>query len=272
MRFIQSTLAIIIVSSFASSVSATSFNRMSKTDKAKARNTSVSAQNTASRAAAAQSSGTGGASAAVQARNAAITADHNAKIGAQLTKANLTRTQQQIDANKAARLAAQRTTKRQTPVPGTAQPSDYQNPHAFNPQAVSQVNVPVGTSLKNITLAKSAAAAKKPANSIINMSVSRIPTNTPVTVTINGNSITTTAGVLAKIDPQAQVAMPVISVFSPTPRKGGQDQRSSSNTHGETGNGSQNAANSRSGVAHGFGGNHVGGGSAQSGSRSVGKW
>ncbi|WP_435343438.1 hypothetical protein [Enterobacter roggenkampii] len=252
---------------------------MTKQDKATAAGVSVSALNTSSRAAVAQNFGTGGAFAASQARTAAITADHNAQIGAQLAKANQTRTQQQIDANKeaarGASLTAQAQERNVAPVGISAKNAAMADTAQDAAQALANAArnaAPVGTSLKNIALAKTAAAAQTPSNSSINMAVSSIPANTPVTATINGTVTTTTAGSLAKIDPQAQVAMPVNSAFSPAPRKGGHDHNTSSSSHGGTGNGSQNAANSRSGMAHGFGDNHVGGGSAQSGSRSVGKW
>lgn len=230
MKANKSILAIIVTVSFASNASADSFNGMTKADKAAATNTSLSAFNTASRAAAAQTSGTGGAVAASQARTAAITADHNAKIGAQLTKANQTRTQQQVDANAAAAVAAANATP----------------------------TTPVGTSLKNISLAKTAAAAQTPANSSINMAVSSIPASTPVTATINGKVTQTTAGVLAQIAPQTQVAMPMVSAFSPTPRKGDHNRGTHSRGERGTGNGANNAQNSRS--AGGLADSHVGGG------------
>lgn len=203
MKVTKTILAIIVTASFASNVSATGMNGMTKQDKATATGVSVSALNTASRAAVAQNFGTGGALAASQARTAAITADHNAKIGAQLTKANRTRTQQQVDAN-------------------------------------------------------AAAALQTPANSSINMAVSNIPASTPVTATINGKVIQTTAGVLAQIAPQTQVAMPMVSVFSSAPRKGGHDRGTHSRGEHGTGNGANNAQNSRS--AGGLADGHVGGG------------
>lgn len=67
-----------------------------------------------------------------------------------------------------------------------------------------------------------------------------------------------------------QVAVPFNSFFTPKIVRGGHNDHygNSSHEHG-TGNGGNNAANSNS--AHGLGGgNHIGGGSAQSGSR--GHW
>lgn len=66
-----------------------------------------------------------------------------------------------------------------------------------------------------------------------------------------------------------QIKKPVASVFTEIVR-GGHNEHSGNSSHDHvTGNGGNNAANSNS--AHGLGGsNHIGGGSAQSGSR--GQW
>ena len=105
-------------------------------------------------------------------------------------------------------------------------------------------------------------------NSTINQAASSLPTNTPVD-TENG---LTTAGEIAAVNPNAQIAVEFNSPFEKAPKHSehsGRDQNDNGN-HG-TGNGSNNAANSNS--AHGLGGgNHIGGGSAQSGSRNVGQW
>lgn len=116
------------------------------------------------------------------------------------------------------------------------------------------------------------AVSTAPANSTINQAAANLPAKTPVSVTINGVTQTTTAGAIAAVNPQAQIQTPINSVFAAAPRKGGNNHgdRGSRSEHG-TGNGGNNAANSNS--AHGLGGgNHIGGGSAQSGSRNVGKW
>ncbi|EMR5622789.1 hypothetical protein ABL632_004010 [Salmonella enterica subsp. enterica serovar Braenderup] len=111
-----------------------------------------------------------------------------------------------------------------------------------------------------------------PANSTINQAAGSLNPNTPVSVSINGQTVQTTAGAIAAVNPQAQIQTPINSIFAAAPRKGGNNHgdRGSRSEHG-TGNGGNNAANSNS--AHGLGGgNHIGGGSAQSGSRNVGKW
>ncbi|EAZ1107003.1 hypothetical protein BRR69_12365 [Salmonella enterica] len=116
------------------------------------------------------------------------------------------------------------------------------------------------------------AVSTAPANSTINQAAGSLNPNTPVSVSINGQTVQTTAGAIAAVNPQAQIQTPINSVFAAAPRKGGNNHgdRNSRSEHG-TGNGGNNAANSNS--AHGLGGgNHIGGGSAQSGSRNVGKW
>jgi hypothetical protein len=94
---------------------------------------------------------------------------------------------------------------------------------------------------------------------------------TPVNVTVNGVTTTTTAGEIAKVDPNVQIAVPHVDALIVSQRQGSDHSRNNSRHEHGTGNGSNNAANSNS--AHGLGGgNHIGGGSAQSGSRNVGHW
>ncbi|EBY6102346.1 hypothetical protein FMZ73_07430 [Salmonella enterica subsp. enterica] len=116
------------------------------------------------------------------------------------------------------------------------------------------------------------AVSTAPANSTINQAAASLNPSTPVSATINGQTVQTTAGAIAAVNPQAQIQTPINSVFAAAPRKGG-NNHNDHNSHSEhgTGNGGNNAANSNS--AHGLGGgNHIGGGSAQSGSRNVGHW
>lgn len=109
------------------------------------------------------------------------------------------------------------------------------------------------------------AIVDKPTNSEINVAASSLDPKTPVQ-TPQG---VVTAG---SLPPETQVSLPIDSVFHGPAKKGGHDRNDRSTTRGGTGNGGQNAANSRSGMAHGFGDNHVGGGHAQSGSKNVGHW
>ena len=108
-------------------------------------------------------------------------------------------------------------------------------------------------------------ASTQPANSTINQAAQNVNPHTPVSVTVNGVTTETTAGEIAKTDPQAQISMPLDSVFN-GPVRSSNNNRDHSTSHGEhgTGNGGNNAANSNS--AHGLGGgSHIGGGSAQGG-------
>ncbi|EHY6648627.1 hypothetical protein K4M64_004525 [Salmonella enterica] len=107
-----------------------------------------------------------------------------------------------------------------------------------------------------------AITAGKPANSTINQSAGSLPANTPVSTP---DGLKTTAGEIAKTNPQAQISVPMDSVFS-GPVKNSNNNRDHSTSHSEhgTGNGGNNAANSNS--AHGLGGgSHIGGGSQQGG-------
>ncbi|EAQ0500020.1 hypothetical protein CTP45_24635 [Salmonella enterica] len=131
----------------------------------------------------------------------------------------------------------------------------------------------VNNSVKGMVHAESIAVdtTKAPTGSI-NVAASSLSPSTKVNATVNGVTTTTTAGELAKVNPQTQVAIPHVDAIMSSPERHANDH-SHNNTRSEhgTGNGGNNAANSNS--AHGLGGgNHIGGGSAQSGSRSVGKW
>lgn len=104
----------------------------------------------------------------------------------------------------------------------------------------------------------------KTTNSSINQAAGSLPANMDVK---------TKDGVVkaGSLPADAQVAVGIDSVFSGPAKKGGHDHGTSSHSEHGTGNGGNNAANSNS--AHGLGGgNHIGGGSAQSGSRNVGHW
>ncbi|EHQ9605823.1 hypothetical protein KS527_004588 [Salmonella enterica] len=105
----------------------------------------------------------------------------------------------------------------------------------------------------------------KQTNSSMNVSASSLNPNMDVK---------TDAGVVkaGSLPADAQVKVGMDSVFAGAPaKKGGHESNHSSHSEHGTGNGGNNAANSNS--AHGLGGgNHIGGGSAQSGSRNVGHW
>lgn len=98
----------------------------------------------------------------------------------------------------------------------------------------------------------------------INVSANSLNPNTQVSATLNGKTVTTTAGTIANINPEAQISIPHQPALIAS-RPGGNNDRSQTRSgHEGTGNGSNNAANSHS--AHGLGGgSHIGGGSAQNG-------
>ncbi|ECN9265237.1 hypothetical protein ZL58_14470 [Salmonella enterica subsp. enterica serovar Typhimurium] len=113
----------------------------------------------------------------------------------------------------------------------------------------------------------SIAAPGKETNSSINVDSSTLG-NKPVNVTKDGVTHTVAA---SSLPAGTQVSVPMDSAFSGPVHSGSDHDHSRSSSEHGTGNGGNNAANSNS--AHGLGGgNHIGGGSAQSGSRNVGHW
>lgn len=107
------------------------------------------------------------------------------------------------------------------------------------------------------------------ATNTINVSVNTLPPQTRIQVTIKGVTTMTTAARIAAVNPQLQVVVPHIpsAITAHTSHQRTEYRDSDSGT----GNGANNAANSRS--ANGLGGgNHIGGGGAQSGSRNIGHW
>lgn len=98
----------------------------------------------------------------------------------------------------------------------------------------------------------------------INVAVSSLKPSTLVNVTVNGITKTTTAGVIAAVNPSVQVAVPHVPAFQVNTGKGSKNDKASSHSIGGSGNGANNAANTNS--AHGLGGGpHIGGGSAMGG-------
>ncbi|HDR2537619.1 TPA: hypothetical protein QCI11_002948 [Enterobacter ludwigii] len=148
-------------------------------------------------------------------------------------------------------------------------------------QATTGPALPAGTAVNAPSLTHTPATTKAPDNvtsvaitkdtGSINVAVSSMKPGTPVNITVNGVTTTTTAGEIAKVDPNVQIAVPHVDALIVSQRQGSDHSRNNSRPEHGTGNGSNNAANSNS--AHGLGGgNHIGGGSAQSGSRNVGHW
>lgn len=201
----------------------------------------------------------------------------DAGIGAALTAANQQRTQQQVDARNAAAIGAALTEANQQ---RTAQQVDANAAAAANAataaaqaNALAQAQEAAAHASRFTGMTRTAVKPGDDSNSSIKQRAGDIDKNTPVDVTDeSGKKTRTTAGAIAAIDPEAQIDTPINSVFAAPARKGGSNRgdRNSRSEHG-TGNGGNNAANSNS--AHGLGGgNHIGGGSAQSGSRNVGHW
>lgn len=143
-----------------------------------------------------------------------------------------------------------------------------------NPNLVSQVNQPAQTPTYSGVSTRTYAAATpaKPGETeSMNFSAKDVKPDTKVTATINGVTTTTTAAEVAKVDPTAQISLPHAPALIVSQRQGSDHSKGNTRSEHGTGNGGNNAANSNS--AHGLGGgNHIGGGSAQSGSRNVGKW
>ncbi|WP_338574910.1 hypothetical protein VRB37_10265 [Erwinia billingiae] len=101
-------------------------------------------------------------------------------------------------------------------------------------------------------------AAKVASAEQINVSVTSVQPNTPVSVTINGVTTNTTAAEVAAVDPVAQVAIAYVPAFTRT--IGTANGKSTRSHHGEpkghTGRGAENAQNSAhnspNGRAHGL--------------------
>jgi len=103
----------------------------------------------------------------------------------------------------------------------------------------------------------------------INVSAASLPGKTPVSLTVNGVSTTTTAAELAAVTPSLQVAVPHIAAFERNPLKGGANGRAMhGHANNDHGNGGSNSEGTHSAEAHGFGngahaaagGGHQGGG------------
>lgn len=123
----------------------------------------------------------------------------------------------------------------------------------------------------NISQAVAAIAAKPAQVDTINVSATALKPETRVNAIIKGQTIRTTAGELAKVDPEAQVSVPHTPALLRSAHPRSDREKVSGPAEQGTGNGANNAANSHS--AHGMGGdNHIGGGAAQSGSRNLGHW
>ncbi|MBA8863366.1 hypothetical protein FHW11_000452 [Pantoea agglomerans] len=86
--------------------------------------------------------------------------------------------------------------------------------------------------------------AENPAQSI-NVAASSLKPSTPVNVTVNGVTQTTTAGAIAAVNPAEQIAVPHVAAFQRTAVKGGSsnDHSHSSHVQGDNNGGSNSHAN-----------------------------
>lgn len=137
---------------------------------------------------------------------------------------------------------------------------------AANNLAAQQAAITAAMNLKTLQMNQTPAAySQANVQGSINVAAASIQANTPVTATINGVTVQTTAGEIAKINPQIQIAVPhVPAIMASIQRKADDHSHDGAHSDHGTGNGSNNAANSAS--AHGLGGgSHIGGGSQQNG-------
>ncbi len=137
--------------------------------------------------------------------------------------------------------------------------------HVVAPElTTTAMQLPDAATLNRYSAMHVTTTAKSGQVDTINVSANSLNPNTQVSATLNGKTVTTTAGTIAKINPEAQISIPHQPALIAS-RPGGNNDRSQTRSgHEGTGNGSNNAANSHS--AHGLGGgSHIGGGSAQNG-------
>lgn len=91
-----------------------------------------------------------------------------------------------------------------------------------------------------------------PAVSSINVSVSSLKPNTPVSVTVNGVTSVTTAGVIAGIDPTVQISVPHVPAIIKHAGNGGKSKGSHGSMHGGSDNAHDHATVSHTGAGGGF--------------------
>lgn len=90
-------------------------------------------------------------------------------------------------------------------------------------------------------------------NSDIKQAADNIPANTPVSVTIGDQTYQTTAGEIAKVNPQAQISVPFVSAFVTSTRRGNNNGTGNNGMRaGHEGRGAENAH------SHAFGGHGYG--------------
>lgn len=95
-------------------------------------------------------------------------------------------------------------------------------------------------------------AVDRPDVGAIDVSVTSLKPSAPVSVTVNGITTVTTAGVLSKVDPTIQVEVPHVDALISTPRANTNDSHGASSSHGGAGHGGDNAHSNAFG-GHGYG-------------------
>jgi len=137
--------------------------------------------------------------------------------------------------------------------------------HVVAPElTTTAMQLPDAATLNRYSAMHVTTTAKSGQVDTINVSANSLNPNTQVSATLNCKTVTTTAGTIAKINPEAQISIPHQPALIASRAGGNNDRSQTRSGHEGTGNGSNNAANSHS--AHGLGGgSHIGGGSAQNG-------
>jgi hypothetical protein len=130
-------------------------------------------------------------------------------------------------------------------------------PNSLRTQLTPQIT---GTSYRAAVVAlqqKTTGPAVPKSNNTINVAVSTLKPNTPVSVHVNGHVIKTTAGEVTKVNPQTQVAVSFRSAFSlGTPQGNVHDDGKNNGVIGHDGRGSENAHSHAFG-GHGYGANNT---------------
>lgn len=117
-------------------------------------------------------------------------------------------------------------------------------------KAQKQVN---GMNYRMQVQAQQTALMNVDANSTIRQPAEKLPANTPVSVTVDGKTTQTTAGEIAKVNPQAQINVAFNSAFiTPTRTANNNSRDSGSQRAGHEGRGADNAH------SHAFGGHGYG--------------
>ena len=179
--------------------------------------------------------------------------------GVALAQMNQTRTQQQTDALTASQQMTEYRVKGSPKLTSQVSVDSV----SVSPMKDATVSNP-GISGTSYRLSITSKQMKTAGYGSINVAVSSLKPSAAISITTNGITKTTTAGEVAKVNPNVQVSVPHVPAFQVNTGKGSKNDKASSHSFGGSGNGANNAANTNS--AHGLGGGpHIGGGSAMGG-------